>query len=320
MRIIHFLTGLFIFGFAGAQDWQQGKAIAFRAHQLSYPNQTVLVFIQTPDTSFFIKFGPKAEAYNNQTYFRAGGLLQLRQGYFMASKELEQAGFMDALVRKDISAQQLLTHRSGYPRFPWNTDSCHFTAFSAFLDQYKPTPKSAFQTSFVGTTLLEQWLRFRSPDYPQAVLQEWNIKWQTEQPQGSVANVAVIKQALPINCWPYCITCADQAAYVQAEDIRSLISQMISKDNLIWMKMMEVLGKTPVKDLQMGYAFQIATNLKKLPLAMHASSDGGNAMFLAFTPTTQTAIAILGDSDEPVDNLGLTLMSSFHRDILNFKP
>lgn len=320
MRVIHFLAGLFLFGFATAQDWQQGKVMAFRTHHLSYPNQTVLVYIQTPDTTISLKFGPKAETYTNQTYFRAGGLLQLRQGYFMASKEMEQAGFIDAFVRKDISARQLLTHRSGYPRFPWNTESCDFKTFSTFLDQYKPASKPAFQTSYVGTSLLEQWLRFRNADYPQSVIEQWNINWKTEQPQGPVASTAVIKQDLPIACWPYCITCEDQAAYVRAEDVSKLVRQMVSDDKQIWIKMTEVLGKTPVKDLQIGYGLQIATNLKKLPLAMHFSSDGGNSMFLAFAPTTKTAIAILADSDEPVDNLGLQLLSSFHRDILNFRP
>jgi hypothetical protein len=320
MRIIHLMIGLLMCSLAFAQNWQQGMVAAFRSHQGTYQNQTVLVFIQSPDTSIFLKFGPKAETYTDQTYFRAGGLLQLRQGYYLASKEMEQAGFIDAFVRKDISARQVLAHRSGYPRFPWALDSCHFKSFNAFLEQYKPASKAPFQTSFVGTTLLEQWLRFSWPDYPQAVHDDWNINVEAEQPSGYLANANVIKQALPINCWPYCITCKDQAAFVRAGDIRNLIAQMISEGNLNWIKMMEVLGKTPAKELQVGYGLQIATNLKRLPLAMHFSSDGGNTLFLAFTPATQTAIAILGDSDEPVDNLGLQLMSSFHRDILNFKP
>jgi len=320
MRIVLLLAGLLIGSSVFGQDWQQGMSMIFRSHQSSYPNQTVMVFIQSPDTSIFIKFGPKADTYSKETYFRAGGLLLLRQGYYIASSELDQSGFMNTMVRKGISAKQLLSHRSGYPRYPWEMDSCNFASFNAFLNNYKPSAKAPFQISYVGATLLEQWLRDRSSEYPETVHQEWNIDILSQAPGNAVAKATMIKHQLPINCWPFCLTCNDQAAYVQAGALNLLIGNMISDDNYIWLKMMEVLGKTPMKELQVGYGLQIATNLKNLPLAMHSSSDGGNAMFIAFTPTTKTAIAILSDSDEPVDNLGLQLMTSFHRDILNFRP
>jgi hypothetical protein len=70
----------------------------------------------------------------------------------------------------------------------------------------------------------------------------------------------------------------------------------------------------------MGYGFQVATNIKSLPIAMLNSTDQGNSLFLGIVPKTQTGICVLGYSDEKVDKFGLALMSIFHRDMLKLEP
>ena len=304
-----------------AQGWEEHSADVLKKHLKEHPDQTVSVSIFSTDTIISMFSGKLAETYTDSTHFKAGWLLMLSQAYFSTERSLEQSSFLSENVVKDVSVGQLLTNYSGYPRYPWAMDSCNSQSLHAFTEHYKLSEKKkSFQVSFTGISMLEDWLRLHFPAYPSSVFQQWGIQPVIGSMQPlQLAQSKVIRQVLPIACWPFCMSCAQPGLWLSRMDAEELLQQII-ESNAIWSRMMQPKAETPLPTLQMALGFQIATNMKALPLAMLASTDGGNSCFLAIAPNTRTGILILGDTDEPVDNLGLSLMSFFHRDILKFKP
>jgi hypothetical protein len=304
-----------------AQGWEEHSADVLKKHLREHPDQTVSISIFSTDTIISLYSGKLEDVYTDSTHFKAGWLLMLSQAYFSVERSLEQSSFLSEHVVKDVSVELLLTHYSGFPRYPWAMDSCNRQALHSFAENYKSSvKKKSFQVSFTGISILEDWLRHRFSSYPSSIFQQWGI-----QPvNGSIqptnqAQSKVIRQVLPIACWPFCMSCEQPGWWLSRMDAEKLLKQ-INKSNAIWGRMMQPVAKTPLPTLQMALGFQIATNMRALPLVMLASTDGGNSCFLAIAPNTRTGILVLGDTDEPVDNLGLSLMSFFHRDILKFKP
>jgi hypothetical protein len=303
-----------------AQGWAEHSENALKGHLSEFREQTVCIQIISPDTSVNIIEGPRASSYHKETWFRAGYLLMLSQAWFSVQMEASQRGFIEQKIIGDITLKQLLTHYSGYPRYPWDIQECDDEALISFVRQFIPPQKPAFQLSFTGISLTEKWLRNYFSQYPQSVFDSWGIHPKQEVRDSSqLAFNKVIRQSLPIDCWPFCMSCSHPGLYFTLHDAGQLIRQILDNKD-IWKPMMQPEAKTPLPHLKMALGFQIAENIKKLPLAMLASSDNGNAVFMGISPNTNTGIIILGDTDDPVDNLGLKLMALFHRDILNFKP
>lgn len=303
-----------------AQDWTANAAREMGEHLREYKGQTISVHIISRDTTLEFVEGPKAAQYGQDTYFRAGYLLILTQAWFSAQNETRQKGFVDQKILADVTLRQLLTHHSGYPRYPWDMEQCNEEALISFVSQYVPPEKPSFQLSFTGISLTEKWLRNYFSQYPQSVFEAWGIQpVNTVADSSRLADNRVIRQSLPIDCWPFCMSCSTPGLFLSRQDAGRLVSHIL-KNEETWKQMMQPKAKTPLPHLRMALGFQIAENLKTLPLAMLASSDNGNAVFIGISPKTNTGIIIMGDTDEPVDNLGLRLMALFHRDILNFKP
>jgi hypothetical protein len=303
-----------------AGDWLKSLHDAFKQHQSEADGQTVIVFIESADTSIFLKFGPEADRYNGETFFKVGGLVPLRQAYYAVAAEQQRKNFLEIPVRENVSIQKILTHRSGYPRYPWYLEQCNHHMLDTFLNRYTLPEKAPFQISFVGVTLLENWMRSNLADYPEWVKMMWGFDLISVVPFEDKANANIIRQPSPIDCWSYCMVCPDQSAYIRAHQIRQLIRNIVQEKDQTWLSMASPKGKTPIPQLHAGLGFQIATKPRKLPMAMHYTTDAGNTLFIGWTAATKTAIAVLADSDQAVDNLGIRLMSSFHRDILNFHP
>jgi uncharacterized protein YbgA (DUF1722 family) len=303
-----------------AQGWEEHSVAALKKHQNEYPGQTVSICIFSADTSISLFSGPMDAVYSDSTHFKAGWLLMHSQAYFSAEKSISEKAFLSEKVLKDITVEQLLTHYSGFPRYPWTMDSCNSQALLSFASNYRSSGKASFQVAFTGISVLEHWLREHFPSYPSSVFQHWGIQpvSGSELPDHA-ASSKVIRHELPIQCWPFCMSCEQPGLWLSKMDAEKLLQEILESDE-IWSHMMQPRAKTPLPTLQMALGFQIATNMKKLPLAMLASTDGGNSCFIAIAPNTRTGILILGDTDEPVDNLGLSLMSFFHTDILKFKP
>jgi hypothetical protein len=303
-----------------AQSWTENAARVINGHLNEYKSQTVIIQIISSDTTLEFVNGPRASNYHSETCFRAGYLLMLSQAWFIAQMETRQKGFIDQKVLGDITLKQLLTHRSGYPRFPWEMKQCNEEALISFVSQYVPPKKPSFQLSFTGISLTEKWLRSYFSEYPGSVFDSWGIQPFNEVKDSSrLAHSKIIKQSLPIDCWPFCMSCSTQGLYLTKQDAGRLVKNILEKKEE-WKLLMQPEAQTPLPHLRMALGFQIAENIKKLPLAMLASSDNGNAVFIGISPNSNTGIIILGDTDEPLDNLGLKLMALFHRDILNFKP
>lgn len=316
--------GLFVFGLlfllpaspGHAAEW--GWSQPMQLQQQEFPLQSGLIYIESPDTSISLAFGQVR--YNKTTHFRCGGLVMLTQAYFLLSQKKSGFNYLHQEVVRGITAERLLTHHSGLPRFPWKMDTCSFTELDAFIKNFPRKAKNNFQISYTGISLLEAWLRYRQPDYPKTIWQAWGML-PTEMEKAMVkANARMVKQSIPIPCWPFCMTCPEQSLMLSAGNLRELCRQILEDEDGIWKAAMQVAAPTPIKTLKAGYGFQIAVNLKQLPLAMLSSTDQGHALFIGITPATNTCILVVADSDEPVDNLALRLMSSFHRDILKFRP
>ena len=303
-----------------AQGWVEHSVAALKKHQNEYPDQTVSISIFSADTSISLISGPRADVYTDSTHFKAGWLLMLGQAYFSAEKSLSEEAFLSERVVNDITVEQLLTHYSGFPRYPWSMDSCNSQSLHSFASNYRLFGKASFQVTFTGISVLEFWIREHFPSYPSSVFQHWGIQPVSGSEQlNNAAPSKVIRHELPISCWPFCMACEQPGLWLSKKDAEVLLRKILESDE-VWRHMMQPRAKTPLPTLQMALGFQIATNMKKLPLGMLASTDGGNSCFLAIAPNTHTGILILGDTDEPVDNLGLSLMSFFHTDILKFKP
>jgi hypothetical protein len=322
--------------------WSLTLTAQVTQREWEYTCAKTITALQTPGTvpQLIVGLYHKGEVWwygfntenSDSIYFKTGGLLYLTQAYAALLEDKKSPGFLksDINLSKDVSRlgeiasgiswHQLLTHTSGFPRYPWNLNSPE--DIWQFCIQFKPPSKPEFQISMTGCSLLETYFRSKDENYPASILKLWGIEngFSTSFQHIQLAKSVQNNHFLPENKWSFHLFQDTSKLYFTPSGLMKIVQFFTeSKDSMV-LKMMQIHENTVVKHLKMGYGFQVATNIKSLPIAMLNSTDQGNSLFLGIVPKTQTGIFVLGYSDEKVDKFGLALMSIFHRDMLKLEP
>lgn len=314
----------------------------YTRQQWEYKCAETITALKSPETTPQLLIGlyhdGNAWIYNmnsvnsDSIYFNTGGILYLTQAYAALLSEKAAPGFLkrDINLSKEssrlgelpsgITWHQLLTHTSGFPRYPWSMKSPE--EIWQYCIHFKPNPKPEFQISMIGCSLLETYFRTKDENYPASILKLWGIEngFSTSFHGIQHAKSLVKTSFLPENKWPFHLFQDTSRLYFTPAALMKILQFFTESEDKLIPEMMQMRENTVVKHLKMGYGFQVASNLKSLPIAMLSSVDNGNSIFIGIVPRTKVGLFVLSNSDEKVDKFALALMSIFHRDMLKLEP
>ena len=281
---------------------------------------------------------------NDSTTFAIGGISKVFTAQIMLeclaeykiSPDTSIAYWLPDSLRKgplsSLSFTDLATHTAGFKKLPnnlppasgmqkyFNYDKKLFGQYLRFSAPFN-LKKASYHHSHVGYGLLGWMLENVSQtDYHQLFQNKISIPLQLENTSlYHTENIAIGHSFSGFPTLPqYANSLAPALSFVSSlPDMLSYVNHHLSEttDRLTASTnaMQVSIEKTHQKNVSTSYGWHLIQQKKQATIFTHSGNTEGYKCFIAFIKDTQTAVVILSNSEQPVDEMGFELIELINR-------
>ncbi len=241
-----------------------------------------------------------------------------------------------------ISFNDILAHQSALPRKPYNLsinqsdkddpyadysleDLYSFLQFykpnppkKSFWDLFKRKPKTNFKYSNIGYGLLGHLAEDISQKSYEDLLEmyinrPYNLRLKITDPdikglaQGHQFNGQEIISRSYLSMY------GSSGLAANAKDLLKYAEINLKAEETIFEELQKLRGNTNFKNLSIAAAWHVFMQAKKPYAHTHSGATGGYSCYLAFIKESQTAVVILSNSANRVDDIGIDILQLLNR-------